>query len=117
MPMKSIFLFALLCIMISARPLPDDIPFSMEGTTWRYREGKKYDYKIHFLANGVVKTEHPNDFTPNNDKWHQMGKTLVFSYNDDFVTYTGTIINQNTIKGTALNTEGKRWKWKMTRLQ
>jgi hypothetical protein len=46
--------------------------------------------------------------------WSQSGTTVIFSVNDDYATFTGTI-NGNQITGTALNQDGTTWSFGMTR--
>jgi len=83
----------------------------LTDTRWTYKDDDM-TYEITFKKNGVLKTTHPNDVTPNNDTWEQSGDNVTFWYNDKYSTYKGKR-NGNTITGTGKNTN-ESWKFTMT---
>jgi hypothetical protein len=85
------------------------------GTTWTmtYYDkavGQEYTFDITFLPGGKLSNTHPNESTPDNDRWEQQGATVILYFNDAYATYTG-VIDGNTITGTATNVTGSTWDW------
>lgn len=89
---------------------------SLIGTTWNYEDNAHdWKYEVTFLENGRMETTHPNDETPANDTWKQDKTTIEFSFNDGYSIYKGKIRSRSEITGTAKNSYGKKWKWKLTK--
>ena len=118
--MKYVKVLAILSLaMLAACSSVKDLTLSetnLSSTTWRYRGGSENsNYDISFLPGGVLKSTHPNDTSPDNDFWIQNGTEIEFSFNDGYVTYTGSFKSANKITGKATNKVNKTWKWKLTR--
>jgi outer membrane biogenesis lipoprotein LolB len=92
----------------------DTVP-SLSGSRWHYMD-QQWEYDITFTANGVLRTTHPNDKTPDNDTWEQDGAVVKFYYNNKFSRYQGNIMGRNLMSGTATNSKNKTWTWKATRV-
>jgi len=89
----------------------------LTGTEWTIRYSNSdgnMEYGLLFHENGRLENHHPNEATPENDKWEQTGRTVIMKINDAYVTYTGTI-NGNAIEGSAVNIKKNSWKWKAVR--
>ncbi|MEN9510792.1 MAG: hypothetical protein RLZZ370_611 [Bacteroidota bacterium] len=86
----------------------------LEGTTWvisyKIPGAKKISYEITFLDSGNMQHKHPDDFTPTNDHWVILEKTITMYINDSSATFAGTI-NGGRIIGTAVNRKSITWKW------
>lgn len=83
------------------------------GSVWNYRDHDR-KYTLSFLENGVLRSTHPNDITPDNYKWWTSGDTLYFSFNDRFAVYYGVCYGPSKIKGMGRNNK-KTWKYTLTR--
>ncbi len=88
----------------------------VSNTKWHYMD-TDWEYDIEFLPNGMLRTKHPNDRTPNNDTWKQSGDKVYFYFNDKYSTYEGTFSGSNIISGTAESKTGAIWNWKATRVE
>jgi hypothetical protein len=88
--------------------------YQLMGTVWRY-EDDELAYIITFDEQGKLVTTHPFDVTPQNDNWEQENAKLIFSYNNSFSVYEGTIVSESLIIGTAHNGE-HNWKWRAYRV-
>jgi hypothetical protein len=97
-----------------AKELKAQTLVELEGTTWiisyKLPGAKKISYEITFLDSGNMKHKHPDDFTPTNDHWVILEKTMTMYINDSSATFSGTI-NGGKITGTAVNRKGETWKW------
>lgn len=80
------------------------------GTVWKYKDYER-KYTLSFLENGVLRSTHPNETTPDNDKWWTSGDTLYFSFNDRYAVYYGLCYGPGKIKGIGRN---KKSSWKFT---
>jgi len=89
---------------------------SLVGSTWSYEDNlHDWKYELTFLENGQMKTTHPNDNTPENDVWKQDRTIIVFSFNDEYSIYKGKRKSINQITGKTKSSNGKKWKWKLTK--
>jgi hypothetical protein len=113
--MKKYIIFLLLVSFISSCAV---IKFSKEkrliNTTWKYQDNDK-DYEITFLREGKISLTYPNDVTPDNDNWKIKDGKLIFSYNDNYVTYTEITSTPSEIRGVAINIRNKKWDWVLTK--
>lgn len=104
---------AVAMLFIAAKPADIKAP-DLTNTTWviTYQTPNEpvRNYDITFNSGGGMDNRHPNDVTPDNDRWEQHGKRIIMRINDAYVTYTG-VIKGNTMKGTAKNQTGLTWKW------
>jgi len=91
----------------------EDAP-PVQETLWQYVD-EDVTYQLRFSSDGHLVTTHPNDVTPENDFWKQMGKDIEFTYNNSFSTYKGEMVNDGLIEGTASN-GSFTWSWKAYRL-
>ena len=87
----------------------------INNTKWHYMDSD-WEYNMEFLSSGLMRTNHPNDTTPNNDNWEQKGEMVIFYFNDRYSTYRGKFINRDLISGTATSKNGATWRWKIKRL-
>ena len=74
-------------------------------------------YVFRLLPDGTMRNGHPNDRTPDNDRWVANGKQVKLLFNDSYAVYTG-ILNSNAdqLSGRAENKVGDSWAWTATRL-
>jgi hypothetical protein len=112
---KRLSALLLTCFILGVTPLlKAQTIVELEGTTWtityKLPGAKKISYDITFLDSGNMKHKHPEDFTPTNDHWVILEKTITMYINDSTSTYAGTI-NGGKITGTARNRRGETWKW------
>jgi hypothetical protein len=87
---------------------------NMAGTRWTYSD-EDWTYEMEFLNNGILRTTHPNDKTPDNDFWEQNGNTIRISFNNRYSIYEGHIISDKFIQGLATNINNQRWDFEMKR--
>lgn len=97
--------------VIKKNPYPQ-----LSNTTWHYID-TDWEYNMEFLSNGILRTQHPNDKTPNNDKWQQQGYNVNFSFNNGYSTYYGKFSGNDMISGTAESKTGIIWNWKAMRVR
>jgi hypothetical protein len=98
-------------------PVKIDTGFPLvSNTKWHYMD-TDWEYDMEFLSNGTLRTEHPNDRTPNNDTWKQSGDKVYFYFNDKYSTYEGSFSGNNIISGTAESKTGAIWNWKAVRVE
>ena len=118
--MKKILLVLLLAAVmfaIGCKTAEEDESVNMDitGTRWLYSDSDK-SYDLEFRAGGVLYTHNPADTTPNNDFWSQNGNIVIWTFNNSYVTYTGTLNDTATfMAGSALNIVGTTWSWTATR--
>lgn len=74
-------------------------------------------YVFRLLPDGSMRNGHPNDRTPDNDRWVANGKQVKLLFNDSYAVYTG-ILNSSVdqLSGRAENKVGNSWAWTATRL-
>ena len=92
---------------------------TLEGSRWTLaydhpRFGSN-EYTLVFHANGKLENHHPNESTPDNDRWEQRGDTIVLRFNDGFAVYEGEILDERTMSGVATSRTGGTWEWKAFR--
>jgi hypothetical protein len=113
-------LISLLLLQIgcsSKRPVIKKNPYpQLSHTTWHYID-TDWEYDMEFLSNGVLRTQHPNDKTPNNDKWLQSGYNVSFSFNNGYSNYRGKFSGNDMMSGTAESKTGVIWNWKAIRVR
>ena len=74
-------------------------------------------YVFRLLPDGSMRNGHPNDSTPDNDRWVARGKQVKLLFNDAYAVYTGTLNSSaNQISGRAENKVGDSWAWTATRI-
>lgn len=96
-------------------PVQKNVVPGLAGSTWHYMDNDS-EYDIQFLTNGRLKLiGHPNDTDFSNESWTQTGETVHIYFNDKFATYKGKFSGRNIISGTATNTRGVKWNWKLVR--
>ena len=107
---QSIFIIiGLVIILTGCGSVKSLSEMSLVGTTWFYKDNThEWKYEITFLENGVMKTTHPNDTSPENDEWSQEKTKLELSFNGGYALYKGKIIKQNKITGEATNSKNKK---------
>jgi hypothetical protein len=88
----------------------------LSNTKWHYMDSD-WEYDMEFLSNGTLRTEHPNDKTPNNDTWKQQDGKVYFYFNDKYSAYQGNFSGSNMISGSAKSKTGVMWNWKAVRKQ
>ena len=118
--MKRAFLLMVLALImfgISCKTTEDEAVFNIDltGTRWLYVDSNK-SYDLEFRSGGVLYTYNPADTTHDNDFWSQNGNIVQWTFNNSYVTYTGTLNDTATfMAGTALNIVGTSWSWTATR--
>lgn len=88
----------------------------LNNTKWHYMDSD-WEYDIEFLSNGTLRTQHPNDRTPNNDVWEQNNGKVYFYFNDKYSVYQGVFSGNDIISGTAKSKTGVSWDWKAVRVK
>ena len=94
----------------------------LSGTRWRISYEASDDeparsYTLRLLAGGRMINAHPNDSTPDNDRWESKGHEVKLRFNDNYAVYTGVLSSDgNRLEGRAVNTQGKKWLWSAKRL-
>ena len=86
------------------------------GTTWTVTyydtaTSEEYVYDVTFLPGGALLDGHPNNSTFENDRWEQLGSTVIMYINDAYATHTGEIAPAGVMSGTATNVTGSTWPW------
>ncbi|MCK6523808.1 hypothetical protein L6R49_20555 [Myxococcota bacterium] len=97
---------------LAYRPLPPEL--DLTNTVWRLTADVDKDegiepYKITFARNGRLICEHPNDTTPDNDTWSQVGAKVRIAFNDRYAEYDLNFDDWSTIRGSAKNVTGLTW--------
>ena len=116
--MRKLFSIVLiLSLFMGCSPLKkmSDSELSLKGTSWVYTD-EDWSYTLTFEKGGKLKSNHPNDNTPNNDNWKQTRTQIHFEFNDGFSQYDGEMKSLNRIEGSATNGMDD-WKWKMKRVK
>ena len=91
---------------------------SVSGTTWYLiyeDDGEPVNYEVQFRPDGAFKYDAPHDKTPNNDFWEQHGENVLIYINDRYSTYTGRVVNNDLITGTAKNIRNASWSFEIRR--
>lgn len=75
-------------------------------------------YVFRLLPGGRMLNAHPNDRTPNNDRWEGKGRYVQLRFNDDYAVYSGVVNGSSDhLQGHAVNTAGDTWAWSAKRLE
>lgn len=111
----SVFLLQSACTNKKPVVIKNSYP-QLSNTTWHYMD-TDWEYDMEFLSNGVLRTQHPNDKTPNNDKWIQNRSNVSFSFNNGYSNYEGKFSGNDIISGTAESKTGVTWNWKAIRVK
>lgn len=69
------------------------------------------EYDVVFLPGGKLFNDHPNEATPDNDRWSQKGNTVEMRFNDNFAIYKGRLTDATHMNGTAQSSTGGDWEW------
>jgi hypothetical protein len=88
---------------------------SLTGTKWVYVD-EDWSYEVEFANNGILKTTHPNDKTPDDDFWEQKGDIVFLYFNNRFSTYEGQFITNDLIKGIGKSSFGS-WEFELKRIK
>lgn len=88
---------------------------NLTNTRWHYVDSE-LDYDIEFLPEGMMRSHHPRESTPNDDGWEQSGKMVNIYMNNRYSVLRGQLSDNRQMTGTARNQEGVTWKWKAERL-
>lgn len=91
----------------------DKGPSGLGGTVW---DGTDSDgmYEIYtFLPDGRISYTTPSG-SYDNGIWTQTGNHVHMTFNNGYATYDGTIEGA-VMKGSASNTAGKKWNWRLSR--
>ena len=96
----------------------DDIAVSRWSISYQADKSEEArSYELRFLPGGRLLNNHPNDTTPDNDRWESKGRYVVLRFNDNFAIYTGVLNKaENQISGHAVNSGGSTWAWSARRL-
>jgi hypothetical protein len=98
--------------LIATTPLPPEL--DLTNTVWRLStevdaaEGIA-PYTITFARDGRLICAHPNDTTPDNDTWSQVGAKVRIAFNDDYAVYELQFDDWTKISGDAKNVTGLTW--------
>ena len=75
------------------------------------------NYVFRLLPDGSMRNGHPNDRTPDNDRWVANGKQVKLLFNDSYAVYTGVLNSSaDQLSGRAENRVGDSWAWTATRI-
>ena len=70
--------------------------------------GQKRNFTFVMRAGGRLEWNHPNDRTPENDRWIAIPGGLEFSVNNTYVVYTAQLTG-GMLHGVAKNVKGLEW--------
>lgn len=99
-------------------PLPPEL--DLTNTVWRLSaevdaaEGIA-PYTVTFARDGRLICAHPNDTTPDNDSWSQVGAKVRIAFNDQYAEYELLHDDWSKMSGDAKNITGLTWKASLTR--
>lgn len=83
-----------------------------DNPTFGHRE-----YTITLHANGKLTDTHPNEKTPDDDKWVASEQNIELNFNNGYAVYTGVISADGmTMSGKAASPAGGEWNWRATRI-
>lgn len=66
--------------------------------------------EIEFKKEGILSDER-YDSNGKKHVWEASGNEVVFTVNDEYVTYKGKLTSSSTMVGKAKNLKGNKWKW------
>ncbi|MFB6343552.1 hypothetical protein ACE1ET_17645 [Saccharicrinis sp. FJH62] len=114
---KIFYIFIAIILISACSPIKkiSEIETSISGTKWKYID-KDWTYEITFNSDGSISSTHPNDKSPDNDKWIQNGLQIEIYFNDGYSKYFGKMQSLNKIKGTGSSSSGQ-WKWTLKRIK
>ncbi|MBK9371265.1 MAG: hypothetical protein IPN01_34055 [Deltaproteobacteria bacterium] len=98
--------------LIASAPLPPEL--DLTNTVWRLStevdaaEGIT-PYTVTFARDGRLICAHPNDTTPDNDTWSQVGAKVRIAFNDNYAEYDLRFDDWSKISGDAKNVTGLTW--------
>jgi hypothetical protein len=99
-----------------------DIPVlgDLVGSRWRLvydnpNFGHR-EYDLVFLEAGKLINTHPNEKTPDDDRWESSGRKIVLRFNNGYAVYTGELSDDNHMAGNAASKAGGKWKWTAYRI-
>lgn len=95
-------------------------PPALEGTSWQIQildlpESERFT--LTFGSDGVLRSSHPRDTTPANDRWRATEDGVSFSFNDDYAQYTARFTAEGTMEGEASNVIDASWRFTLTPLE
>jgi hypothetical protein len=105
----------------TSRGLTADTPLAppaLEGTTWDVRVSDSPEterYTLTFDAAGILRSNHPRDTTPDDDRWAATDDGVAFSFNDGYAHYTARFTGNGTMDGEASNVITHRWRFTLKR--
>ena len=97
---------------VVSTPLPPEL--DLTNTVWRLSaeadaaEGIT-PYLVTFARGGRLICTHPNDTTPDNDTWSQVGAKVRLAFNNSYAEYDLQFDDWTNIRGDAKNVTGLTW--------
>ncbi len=102
---------------VNTRPI--SVP--LEGTYWLLTYNNltfgERSYELEFLEDGKLMNHHPNESTPDNDRWMQKAGKVQLLFNDGFANYRGEFTSKKEMSGTATSQQGGEWEWKAVKMK
>jgi hypothetical protein len=97
---------------------PFEFPIlSISGTHWKgptiWSDGDRYDFTAEFRSDGVLVYSYKGK-TWSDGFWRQNGAKIVFSLNNAYATYEGTL-SGDVLSGTMKNKQGSTGTWRWVR--
>lgn len=94
----------------------------MVNTIWKIKyESSSYgyiEYELVFQDGGKLVNTHPNDTTPDNDRWRVANNRVFIMFNNSYAVYEGLMSEDGKhLKGVAKNVTGKTWPWVADKLE
>ena len=90
------------------------------GSQWRLEYNNpsfgQREYHVILRKEGKLVSAHPNEKTPDDDRWEIRSKKIVLIFNKGYAIYTGQLSDNNHMVGTATSKAGGKWKWAATRI-
>lgn len=101
-------------------PLPENLviknALNLTNSKWSYSDSE-LSYEIEFLPDGMIRSSHPHERTPNDDKWEQSDHVVNIYLNNRYSILQGKLLSPNQMTGSAKNEAGEGWEWKASRIK
>ena len=97
-------------LLVTGCATTEPVSSGLAGSTWAGPDHDGGTLHCEFFPNGQM------SLSASPGTWHQEGSTVTLTANNGYAIYSGTI-SGNTMGGTAKNSAGKTWTWRVTRLE
>ena len=98
-------------------PTTPAAPRALAGTSWEIQiidPPENERFVLTFVTDGVLRSNHPRDTTPDNDRWTATEDGVSFSFNDGYARYNARFTAEGTMEGEASNVTDAHWRFVLT---